>query len=130
MIRLMLNIADNSYETTTAETPFSAIKLLANQKFDLYILDFQFPEMTGVELCRRIRQNDPKTPILFYTAMARPIDRTEAMNAGATEYLVKPNDLDRLAENVKRLLNKQERKAARSQTPYCSQTKYLGRGLW
>lgn len=109
MIRLMLNIADRTYEITTAETPLSALELLGEQAVDLYILDYQFAEMSGVELCRRIRQSDSQTPILFYTAMARPADKAEAIAAGATEYLVKPNNLDRLTETIKQLLNQRKK---------------------
>jgi DNA-binding NtrC family response regulator len=43
---------------------------------------------------------------MFFTGMARPADRTKAMSAGATEYLIKPNDLDRFAETIERLLHK------------------------
>lgn len=62
--------------------------------------------MSGVELCRHIRQSDIKTPILFFTAKAYPDDREAAMQAGASAYLIKPNDFDKFKETVKRLLDK------------------------
>jgi len=105
MIGLMLNLADDSYEIMTASTAGKALTLIESQPFDLYILDHRLPVMTGVELCRQLRENNSQTPIIFYSAMAREIDRREAMAAGATEYLVKPNDLDKFTETVKRLLN-------------------------
>lgn len=105
MIGLLLHFADDSYAVTAVSTAQKALALMESQSVDLYILDYALPEMAGVELCRRIRQTDLQTPILFYSGMAREVDRDEAMAAGATEYLVKPNDLDRLEETVKRLLN-------------------------
>ncbi len=56
-------------------------------------------------LCRHIRQMDKTTPILFFSAMARPADQNVAIAAGASEYLVKPDDLDRLPGMVKSLLD-------------------------
>ena len=106
MIDLMLRMADDSYQVSTVSTAHKALALQESQPIDLYILDYFLPEMSGAELCRRIRQTDSRTPILFYSAMAREIDREKAMVAGATEYLVKPNDLEKLTETVERLLNR------------------------
>lgn len=106
MISIMLQLADGRYAITAVETAQKALNVLSIQKFDLYILDYHLPEMGGVELCQKIRQTDLITPILFYSAMARKIDKKEALAAGATEYLVKPNDLDRLVRTVERLLIK------------------------
>jgi len=104
MISLMLHLADDSYQVSTVSTQQS-LALIESQSVDLYILDYALPEMTGIELCRRIRQTGSQTPVLFYSAMARETDRNEAIAAGATEYLVKPNDLDKLTETIKRLLD-------------------------
>lgn len=106
LIDLMLNLADDSYAVTTVSTAGKALDLIESQPFDLYIFDCRMPEITGVELCGKIRQTDSQVPIMFYSAAAREIDKNEAMAAGATEYLVKPNDFERLTGTVKRLLNK------------------------
>ena len=104
LIDLMLRQADGNYQITAVSAPDEAFRLIAGRKFDLYILDYQFPGISGVELCRRIRRTDKQTPVLFFTAMARPADRDAAMAAGANRYLVKPNDLDRLVPTVRELL--------------------------
>lgn len=106
LISLMLHLADSSYQVTTVSTARKLLDLIESQSFDLFLFDYALPEMTGIELCRRIRQTDSQTPILFYSAMAREIDRNAALAAGATEYLIKPNDLEKLTETVKRVLNK------------------------
>ncbi len=106
MLDLMLNLAEPVYEFAGADSADKALKMIEDEKFDLYLFEYRLPEMSGIELCRQIRKIDAETPILFFTGMARPVDRNQAMAAGATEYLVKPNDLDRLAETIKRLLHK------------------------
>lgn len=106
MISFMLGHADENYAVTAALTAKEASALIASQIFDLYILDYALPEISGVEFCRLIREKDGKTPILFYSAMSRPVDREMGLSAGANDYLVKPNDLERFTETVKRLLDK------------------------
>jgi DNA-binding response OmpR family regulator len=105
MVNMMLTYANPDYVVTSAETADKALALIDSQAFDLYIFDYGLPQMSGVELCQYIRQYDTETPILFFSAMARPSDRDEGLASGATEYLVKPNDIEKLTDTVKRLLN-------------------------
>lgn len=106
MIGFMLNVAEPDYELVGAVSSDEAVDLMEKKKFDLYVLESLLPGTSGIELCRRIRKADKDTPILFYTGMARPADRDAAMAAGATEYLVKPNDLDKIIGMMIRLVNK------------------------
>ncbi len=106
LIEHILNYKEKEYILTTVSTPCEAIDLIKIHSFDLYIFDYQLPEMSGVELCRHIRLTDRKTPVLFFTAKAYPDDRETAMQAGASDYLVKPNDLERFKETIKQLLGK------------------------
>ena len=101
----MFNCSDLGCVMTSAGSAEEALRLIEVEPFDLYIFDYRLPKISGVELCRYIRQYDADTPIVFFTAAARAAEQTEAMAAGATEYLVKPNDLERLTGTVKRLLN-------------------------
>jgi len=105
LLKLMLEQSGDEYKMTAVNSVRQALVLIENLPFDLYLLDYGLPDATGTELCRQIRQKDSDTPILFYSAMAREIDRRMAIEAGATEYLVKPNDLERLTGTINRLLN-------------------------
>lgn len=104
MVGQMLWVEKFDCEFTIANTPSQALILTGSKSFDLCILEYRLPEMTGVELCRRIRKTDPVTPILFFTVESRQIERNTAFAAGATDYLVKPYDLPVLVDTVKRLL--------------------------
>lgn len=103
----VFNYSDSGCVVVAAESADEALLLIEKEPFDIYIFDYFLPEMSGVELCRYIRQFDSDTPILFFSAMARTADVTEAMAAGADKYLFKPNDLDKLPRTVKRFLDEQ-----------------------
>lgn len=92
-------------ESTTAATAKEALEKIASERFDLYLLDNWLPGGSGVELCRKIRETDSSTPIVFYSGAALPSEREEALDAGAQAYLVKPLDVAALVETVNRLLN-------------------------
>jgi CheY-like chemotaxis protein len=81
------------------------LRLARQGGFDLYILDNWLPDESGVELCRAIREFDPHTPILFYSAAAYARDIQEGLRAGAQAYLVKPVIPDDLRQTVTQLIS-------------------------
>jgi len=107
MICFLLRQADSAYGITAVAGGGEALRLMAARPFDLYILDFLLPEIPGIDICRRIRETDRVAPILFFSAMSGKRDLQAAETAGATAYLVKPNDLDIFTETVKRLLDRE-----------------------
>jgi DNA-binding response OmpR family regulator len=88
------------------------LRLAQQRGFDLYILDIWMPDKSGVELCRAIREFDPHTPILFYSAAAYERDIEEAIRAGAQDYLVKPVIPNELRQAVAQLLSAQRETAS------------------
>lgn len=105
LIRFMLTKENETYQVMTASSASEAESLINKESFDLYILDYWLPVESGIQLCRKIRENDKQTPVLFYSAMGRQIDMEIAKKAGANDYLVKPKDFENLAEKVYQLLN-------------------------
>jgi two-component system copper resistance phosphate regulon response regulator CusR len=81
-----------------------AMERIARERFDLYLFEYCADEMTGPELCRRVRQMDTQTPVVICSSLARGVDRQTALEAGATEYLVKPEEFYRLSTTVRRYL--------------------------
>src|SRR3989442_11481693 len=77
---------------------------LEPQHFDLYLLDNWLSGFSGIELCKELRSFDSKTPILFYSGAAYPLDKKQTQECGAQGYLTKPTDGDQLAREVLRLI--------------------------
>jgi len=104
MLRGLLGLVN--CEVSTAGTAAEALAMIdgGGDGFDLYLLDNWLPGGSGAELCRKIRESDPSTPVIFYTGAAHDSERAEAMAAGAQAYLVKPGDLGLLLETVGGLL--------------------------
>jgi DNA-binding response OmpR family regulator len=88
---------------TFARTFENGLRLARQGYFDLYILDNWLPDGSGIGLCRAIREFDPYTPILFYSAAAYERDIQEALRSGAQAYLVKPVKSGDLEEAVAKL---------------------------
>ncbi|HZH66164.1 MAG TPA: response regulator transcription factor [Flavisolibacter sp.] len=71
--------------------------------YDLYLLDINVPSLNGLDVCKKIRESDPQTPILMLTAYSVVEDKVQALTVGADDYLVKPFHLDELAARIKAL---------------------------
>jgi DNA-binding response OmpR family regulator len=93
-----------NHRVTTASRIDDALKLAREQRFDLYILDSWLPDGTGIELCKRLREFDDRTPIMFLSGLAYEADKQAAMDHGAQQYLVKPADMRVLSKEVNVLL--------------------------
>jgi len=93
------------YTIVTARDFNDGLRLARRGGFDLYILDSWLPGKSGVELCRAIREFDPDTPILFYSAAAYERDKNEALQAGAQLYLTKPSIPGELRQAVAQLIS-------------------------
>jgi DNA-binding response OmpR family regulator len=85
---------------------------------DIYILDINVPSLNGLQVCRQIREEDKRTPILMLTAFGDVNDKVEALHLGADDYLVKPFHFDELVARVSALLR-------RSGTPQSEQEEVI-----
>ncbi len=101
---LTLTLTFAGYEVTCTDNAAEAVDLVKNQKFDLCLIDNWMPDISGEGLCKRIREFDTKTPILFYSAAAYESDKKRARDAGAQGYLVKPVIDDELIAAVARII--------------------------
>lgn len=77
--------------------------LLSQKDYDLLILDWMLPEVSGVELCRQYRQSGKTAPVLMLTAKDTTLDKIVGLDAGADDYLVKPTDILELLAQVRAL---------------------------
>lgn len=92
-------------EVTLADSDGKALLLARTNQFDLYMIDNWLPGGSGIDLCRKLREFDSSTPILFYSGAAYDADKQEAFASGAQAYLAKPVDNDELVEEVFRLIS-------------------------
>lgn len=76
--------------------------------FDLIILDLMLPGLNGMEICRRIRQQDRQVPILMLTARSEEIDKVIGLETGADDYLTKPFSIREFIARVKVIFRRQE----------------------
>ncbi len=74
------------------------------ERFDLYMLDDDYVDVTSIELCRELRALTPETPILFFSSLAFPRDRERALEAGALAYLTKPDDIFEIVSTINSIL--------------------------
>jgi DNA-binding response OmpR family regulator len=102
LITIVLTKQDFQVDSTDDQE--QALNLARQEQFDLYLLDFWMPQVSGLELCKRLREFDDRTPILFYSADTNEADKKRALAAGADGYLVKPTDTSELVAEVSRLI--------------------------
>jgi two-component system, OmpR family, manganese sensing response regulator len=74
--------------------------------YDLLILDWMLPGLSGVELCRRLRHSGKSTPVLILTAKDLSLDKVQGLDAGADDYMIKPFDTAELLARVRALLRR------------------------
>ena len=111
MLSLILEFS--RIETKAVGTAAQALSSIQAERFDLYLLDARLPDLDGFELCRRMRDFDPHTPILFFSGAGYEADKKKGIEAGADAYVIKP-DLDSLLARIKKFVSQ----------PHGSQTQY------
>lgn len=104
-----LVLEQRSYEVVTGSTIKTGVALAGSERFDLYLLDSWLPDGSGLELCKKIREFDKATPILFYSAAAYEVDRDLAIKSGAQAYLIKPSQPSELCNLVTTLIETHRR---------------------
>ena len=92
-------------KVTLADSDAKALLLAQTHQFDLYLIDNWLTGGSGIDLCKKLRELDPDTPILFYSGAAYDRDKQEAFASGAQGYLTKPVDNDQLIKEVFRLIS-------------------------
>lgn len=80
--------------------------LAAAGGFDALVLDWNLPDLAGVDICRRLREANDDTPVLLLTARDAVDDRVHGLDAGADDYLVKPFHLDELAARLRSIVRR------------------------
>ena len=94
------------YSVDVATDGEAGSTLASQGGYDLLILDWMLPGLSGLEICRQVRSRPDSTPVLFLTAKDTLNDRVDGLDAGADDYLVKPFELRELLARVRALLRR------------------------
>ena len=92
----------DSYDVVKIHSSSGAVSLIQAEKPDLVLLDIMMPDVSGLEVLRFMRREPSmqKTPVVIVSAKTLPADIRAGLDAGATAYLTKPVDLNRLRKTV------------------------------
>jgi len=102
--RDLLRLVLGEYNVAVASDYDEGLRMAKRQYFDLYALGGRMPGGTGIDLCLRIREFDPNTPVILYAGQARSGYRSEAISAGAQGYFAKPIQVQEVVGTVTTLL--------------------------
>ncbi|TDE05590.1 response regulator transcription factor [Flavobacterium hiemivividum] len=98
---LQQGLEEEGYQITSASDGLQGFELIQKHQFDLILLDWMLPKMSGLDLCKAIRKKDTSTPILFLTAKDTVQETIEGIKAGANDYIKKPFSFEELVERIK-----------------------------
>lgn len=107
-LRSMLSAAlrHHGFEISTASNGREALAALGEARPDLVVLDVMMPELDGFEVCRRMRADGDRTPVVFLTARDDTEDKVRGLTLGGDDYLQKPFSLDELVARVAAVLRR------------------------
>jgi DNA-binding response OmpR family regulator len=89
------------YQVTIAQDGIEGLTMARDTQPDLVILDWMLPEISGLDVCLRLRKTGINVPIIMLTAKDEILDRVTGLNAGADDYLVKPFSIEELLARIK-----------------------------
>src|SRR5690349_8940506 len=87
---LKFGLSEHGYHVEVAYDGTIGLSIFKAHDFDLVILDINLPGINGFELCKTIRRENSKIPIIMLTSMSRLDDKIEGYDSGADDYMVKP----------------------------------------
>jgi len=103
---LTTELAVEGYACEEAACGQQALGRIRSQTWDLILLDWNLPDFSGVEVCRRMRKGGISTPVLMLTARDEVQQRVEALDSGADDYLIKPFSIEELLARVRARLRR------------------------
>ncbi|WP_395672293.1 phosphate regulon transcriptional regulator PhoB [Phenylobacterium sp.] len=105
---LQYNLEKEGYDVAVAGDGEEALLLVDERLPDLIVLDWMLPKVSGIEVCRRIRQRPEarNVPIIMLTARGEETDRIRGLDTGADDYVVKPFSMTELAARIRAVLRR------------------------
>lgn len=97
---LKKNFIDEGHSVSIAADGSEALKLIDSINYDVVLLDWKMPKVTGLEVCKKIRVNNYHVPVILITALGDISNKVEALNAGADDYITKPFSFEEVYARV------------------------------
>lgn len=104
---IQLELEYENYQTQVSHNGKEALQLIETKQWDLVLLDIMLPELSGLEVLRRVRRTDQQTPILLLTARDQVYDKVSGLDLGANDYVTKPFQIEELLARIRVHLRKQ-----------------------
>ena len=112
-----LSQEDDRFEIASETSPAAALDRLDAEGFDCIVSDYQMPSQTGLAFLETVRESHPSLPFIIFTGEGSEIAASDAISAGATDYLQKRTEPEQFHDLATRILNAVERTEYRRTTP-------------
>ena len=112
---LTLELQHEGYETESSPDGKSGLERALSGGFDLVLLDVMLPQMSGVEVLRRLRQ-ESAVPVIFVTARDAVMEKVNGLDLGANDYITKPFHIEELLARIRMVLRTSDSSAQTSGT--------------
>ena len=97
---LKKNFQEEGHNAIIAFDGEEAMRLLSELQFDIILLDWRMPKLSGIEVCKQIREKEINTPVILLTALSDVSNKIEALNLGADDYITKPFSFEELDARI------------------------------
>lgn len=111
-----LELKYEGYEVEIALDGRMGLEKALNDNIDLIILDIMLPGLSGIEVCRRIRQEGNQVPIIMLTAKDDVTDKVAGLDMGADDYMTKPFAIEELLARIRVALNRHKKNSSSLKT--------------
>lgn len=102
---MQLGLRDNlefeGYQVSTADDGLQGLELIKSNSYDLVLLDVMLPKLSGLDVCKKIREANINVPIILLTAKGEEIDKVLGLELGADDYVTKPFSVRELLARIK-----------------------------
>lgn len=111
---LEIHLGDLGYDVNWAKDGIEGLDKFRQKDYELIILDLMLPKLGGLEVCKRIREENKYTPVLMLTSKSEELDKVLGLELGADDYITKPFSIRELIARVKAVFRRIEADQARS----------------
>ena len=109
VLGLRKNLEWEGFEVIAASDGEAGLNCAVNDSHDLILLDIMLPKLSGLDVCRRLRNRGVNTPVIMLTARGQEIDKVLGLEIGADDYVTKPFSIRELLARVRAILRRASR---------------------